>query len=245
MEQQKEEMETLRQELEREKKGAGERFQKEGEHYWKKTREEIAQLIGQLRKEQSLNEDVYEHIKKRMKEKEEETDRLVHENNGSQTLEPPVILQGGEQVFVDFLNQNALVVEVDVNKKEAVISVKGRKIKTSVHHLKKLSPPPVVGDSGPFHRTDIRYSYQPTSSPVPNEIEIRMMKYEEAQEKLDKYLDQVLLAGYKTVYIIHGKGEGILRKMTQDSLRNNPAVESYRTGLPEEGGMGITVVTMR
>jgi DNA mismatch repair protein MutS2 len=44
--------------------------------------------------------------------------------------------------------------------------------------------------------------------------------------------------------IIHGKGEGILRKQTLEFLKENPNVRSFRAGGHSEGGTGVTIVDL-
>jgi len=63
--------------------------------------------------------------------------------------------------------------------------------------------------------------------------------------KLDKYLDDARLAGYKTVEIIHGKGTGALRDAVQEILEKNNWVNNYRYGNQSEGGMGVTIVKIK
>lgn len=65
---------------------------------------------------------------------------------------------------------------------------------------------------------------------------------DEAEAELTKYLDDCILKHYKTVRIIHGFGNGILRKMVHDHLKKMKNV-SYRLGDISEGGGGATVVT--
>ena len=45
--------------------------------------------------------------------------------------------------------------------------------------------------------------------------------------------------------IIHGFGTGVIRELVQKKLKNNPNVESYRYGGQNEGGQGVTVVTLK
>ena len=52
----------------------------------------------------------------------------------------------------------------------------------------------------------------------------------DAWEKVDKFLDDALLAGLSSVRIIHGKGTGALRASLQNDLRHDPRVARYRNG---------------
>ena len=45
--------------------------------------------------------------------------------------------------------------------------------------------------------------------------------------------------------LIHGKGTGALRLAVRDYLRGHYYVKSYRDGMLEEGGHGVTVVELK
>jgi DNA mismatch repair protein MutS2 len=77
------------------------------------------------------------------------------------------------------------------------------------------------------------------------EIHLRMMRAEAAEEDLSKFLDDAVLAGLPSVRIVHGKGEGVLRQLTQRMLRRHPDVKSFRDGEPGEGGQGVTIAVFR
>jgi len=78
-----------------------------------------------------------------------------------------------------------------------------------------------------------------------SEIHLRAMRAEEALHDLEKFVDESVLAGIPTIRIVHGKGEGILRKMVQEFLRKNPNVASWRDGEPSEGGHGVTIAVFK
>ena len=65
---------------------------------------------------------------------------------------------------------------------------------------------------------------------------------DEALEKLDKYLDDALLANVPFVRIIHGVGTGALRNAVWDKLKRCRFVKSYQHGTAQEGSTGATIV---
>ncbi|MGC8778351.1 MAG: Smr/MutS family protein, partial [Candidatus Caldatribacteriaceae bacterium] len=210
-------------------------FKRELEEYLVQTKDEVSRIVGQLRKEKRLDQEEYEHLKKRIEEEEERV-RILAETL-METSSPEEIFQEGETVLVDFLNQTGIIVSLDEKKRNALVHIAGRKIRVptrSLHRLVNQKAPP---SSSSFPRF--------TTPMLKNEIEIRTLTRDEALEKLDQYFDRVILAGFTTVYVIHGKGEGILRELTHEFLRKHPYVESFRLGYPEEGGLGVTVVTLK
>ena len=54
---------------------------------------------------------------------------------------------------------------------------------------------------------------------MPNQLDLRGKRYEEALSEVDQYLDSAILAGYPQVTIVHGKGTGALRKGITDYLK--------------------------
>jgi DNA mismatch repair protein MutS2 len=82
-----------------------------------------------------------------------------------------------------------------------------------------------------------------TSTPSPGmTLNIRGMYAEDAEEKLRKYLDDAGLAGLEMATIIHGKGTGVLRQLSQRVLAKHPFVVSYAPAHPAAGGDGATEV---
>jgi DNA mismatch repair protein MutS2 len=77
------------------------------------------------------------------------------------------------------------------------------------------------------------------------EVDLRHLRADEAKEHLERFVDDAVLAGLPSVRIVHGKGEGILRKVTQDALKIHPHITTVRDGEPTEGGQGVTIATIR
>jgi dsDNA-specific endonuclease/ATPase MutS2 len=76
------------------------------------------------------------------------------------------------------------------------------------------------------------------------EIHLRRLTVDEALLRLDRFLNEVFVAGLPWVRVIHGKGTGTLRYVVREELGNSPLVKSFRSGRIEEGGSGATIVEM-
>lgn len=85
----------------------------------------------------------------------------------------------------------------------------------------------------------------PEKSGIPAELHLLGKTTEEAQQVVEKYLDDAFLVGLPEVRLVHGKGTGALRKAIHGLLAVHPLVESFRPGEPYEGGGGATVVALR
>ncbi|MDE2999248.1 MAG: endonuclease MutS2 [Gemmatimonadota bacterium] len=79
---------------------------------------------------------------------------------------------------------------------------------------------------------------------VSNEVDLRGMTVDEAVETVDKYIDELYLAGMERAAVIHGKGTGALRRAIGAHLRGHEFIKSQRLGLLNEGGAGVTVITL-
>ncbi|WP_017549060.1 endonuclease MutS2 [Salinicoccus carnicancri] len=142
-------------------------------------------------------------------------------------------IQAGDEVDVLSYGQKGEVLAVE--GEEATVQMGIIKMKVGLDELKKRKK---QKKEQPVPRRVGR-------SPVKRELDLRGERYEEALNKLDRYLDQVLLSNYNEVEIIHGKGTGALQKGVQQFLRAHPRVKSFRGGMPNEGGFGVTVVEMK
>ncbi len=80
---------------------------------------------------------------------------------------------------------------------------------------------------------------------VPSSIMVRGMTVDEAMPLVADYLDKAVRAGYGEVMVIHGRGEGILRRKVHELCKRLSYVSSFRLGENGEGGYGVTVVNFR
>jgi DNA mismatch repair protein MutS2 len=76
---------------------------------------------------------------------------------------------------------------------------------------------------------------------VETKLDLRGLTSHEAVARLEKFLDDALLAGLDRVVVVHGKGTGALRRAVHEALRDYPGVR-FALAAPEDGGDGATVV---
>jgi DNA mismatch repair protein MutS2 len=74
------------------------------------------------------------------------------------------------------------------------------------------------------------------------ELDLRGKRGDEALYEVERYLDKALMMGLSSLKIIHGKGDGILRKMIREYLRKFPHVDRLEDEHADRGGDGITYV---
>jgi len=148
----------------------------------------------------------------------------------------PGRLQVGDAVWVESLQQAGQLLTLDGD--EAEVQVGAFRARVPVVDLEKRPIPSQVTATE-------RVTVDLSSRPLPGvELNLRGQRVEEALSELDKYLDDAYLAALPYARIVHGKGTGALRDAVREALADHPLVASFRPGELNEGGEGVTVVTL-
>lgn len=204
-------------------------------------KDEADAIIKEMRKMQrdGINTQALEEQRTKLKDKMSKVESKL---SAKAEHKVPKTLVKGDRVKIHSLNQTGIV-SVPPNKNGDVKVKAG--IMTITVNIKDLS----------LDTSEEQLTYEPKKfatnilrkkrSNVSAEVDLRGMLALEAIDKLDKYLDDVYLAGVSPVTIIHGKGTGALRKAVHEYLRGNPRVKGYRLGQYGEGEAGVTIVEMK
>ncbi|MEA1883255.1 MAG: endonuclease MutS2 [Thermotogota bacterium] len=83
-----------------------------------------------------------------------------------------------------------------------------------------------------------------TGSYSSHRLDIRGHTVEEGVEKLNAFLENMMVKNQKIAYVVHGKGTGRLAEGIWDYLNHDPRISSFRIGKPKEGGTGVTVIDL-
>ncbi|HHV62040.1 MAG TPA: endonuclease MutS2 [Firmicutes bacterium] len=146
----------------------------------------------------------------------------------------------GVMVFVPRLKQRGCIVAGPGGKGEVQVQIGAIKIMLPLGDLLK------VDDAGRGHVSGsvVGQISREKAREIAPELDLRGLRVEDALEKVDKYLDDAILAGLPRARIIHGKGTGALRQAVREYLRNHSGVAGFRFGEAGEGGDGVTVVSL-
>ena len=212
-------------------------------------REEAAQIVTTARKKAK---NIIQGLKKADFNSRSALDRTAQQINeqlkGMETeltdrhrIEDAVVTEEiaiGDQVRLKKIGQRGEVLEIDREKQEVTIQAGIMRVKARRADLVKV-------ELSEQQQQELVQHYRVSKTArVSPKIDLRGERYEIAQQRLDKYLDDVFLTGLKQVEIIHGKGTGALRVAVKDQLEKNPHVSSYRPGRQEEGGTGVTIAIL-
>lgn len=210
----------------------------------KREAEEIMEKLKEL--EKNHKDLIQEHemiaikqsIRQKVNELEQHLIEPVFPRNGF--AEPPKNLKPGDSVMILNLNRKGTVLETPDKDGQVLIQAGIMKIKMHISQLRLADEQKDIISS----IESSRYTGIKTGSIRP-EIDVRGNNIEEATAKLDKYIDEAVVAGLHEVSIIHGKGTGALRKGIHDFLRPHAHVLSFRLGKYGEGETGVTVVKLK
>ena len=131
---------------------------------------------------------------------------------------------GSEGEILEITKSNSLIIALGelrtVVKKNRVSKLKSKEKSKAIKKQSNLSSDSIAD----FHP----------------EIDVRGMRTEDALAKIELVLDRAVMIGYPSLKIIHGKGDGILRKFIRDYLRKYNHVSRFEDEHADRGGDGIT-----
>ncbi|KAA0563593.1 endonuclease MutS2 [Rossellomorea aquimaris] len=216
-----------------------EKAQQKATEVVEKAKAEAEQVIKDLRKMQhEKSAQIKEHeLIQAKKQLEDATPKLKSSGQKKKVNQAKHELKPGDEVKVLSFDQKGHLVErVSAKEWQVQMGIMKMKVKESdlefIQSQQKVETKPLATVKGKdFH--------------VSLELDLRGERFENALSRVEKYIDDALLAGYPRVSIIHGKGTGALRQGVQEYLKNHRSVKNIRFGDAGEGGTGVTVVQFK
>ena len=176
-----------------------------------------------------------------------ETEDLVSEKVVKQVNSEPVsadTLKIGDRVKLLTIGQNGTILSLPDEKGNLMINIGALKVKARLQDLMLINE---GKDRKPQAKSSSKYGslLRSKSSSVSASINVMGKNLEDALADVEKYLDDVYMAGLDMVSIIHGRGGGILKDGIRQMLKRKKYVDSYGAASYNDGGEGVTIVRMK
>ncbi len=197
-----------------------------------KDKEDFARTLDETRKA----------IRAHLKENSDEIDPVFKTEMGDYKLPRP--LKQGDAVIVVDLNKKGEVTSAPDNRGNVMVKVGNATMKLTSSRLMLIDGKTVVCKEKEKKKTISFYKERAVESFAP-QLDLRGKYGDEACEMVDKYIDDALRAGVKTIRIVHGKGTGVLRRRVTEYLKNDTRVISVRIGEWGEGDTGVSIAELR
>ena len=163
----------------------------------------------------------------------------VNEEANNQHREENSELVAGD--WVKLVDSETVAQVIDVAKDNVILAIGDLRSVVKRKRVQKVSKkevPKEIRKSYSSQITDSISQFNP-------EIDVRGRRGEEALYEIEKYLDKAIMMGFPSLKIIHGKGDGILRKLIRDYLKKYSQVSRMEDEHADRGGDGITYVYLK
>ncbi len=142
---------------------------------------------------------------------------------------------------VRLIDSNTTGELVEVSGKQTTVEVNGLRIKTRYDNLVRSGHIPEKKKSAGYRLSSADRSGD-LARPFSGSLDIRGKRGAEAVQEVTHYVDEGLTRGMQQLMIIHGKGDGILRKLVHEHLASRNDVKHFESAPIQEGGDGCTYV---
>lgn len=145
------------------------------------------------------------------------------------------------------INELEVVGELlEISDTDVTIQFGGVRLRTTADKLRKISRSQArkAQQNPSYLRKSIMNDINEKAQKFNLTLDVRGQRGDEAVDNVAKYIDEANLLSVKEVSILHGKGNGILRKLIREYLSKQSCVKNFSDASLETGGAGITRVTL-
>lgn len=186
----------------------------------------------------------FEKSRRRLKEKEDKYAERIIKRVNSDPVDASA-LAVGNRVKVLSLDQNGEILTLPDDKGELTVQVGIMKASVNLDDLMLINDGKDAAKAKKKSKASYGSMMKFKTQSVSPTTNVQGENLDDARMDVGKYLDDAYIAGLKEVTIIHGRGEGILKEGIRKYLKSNKHVASFRPGNYNEGGEGVTIVTLK
>jgi DNA mismatch repair protein MutS2 len=201
---------------------------------------EVERLIKEIKEEKNIEKArelairLREERAKKVLEVEDLKEELYYGSNAEGASN---ILKMGD--YVRLRSGGAVGLLTGINKEKANVLMGDLTLIIDVRDLEK-GPEPLDKKLKSLHFDTIQ-----KIATFENKLDIRGMRMQEALQVVESYIDSALMNSSSQIEIIHGKGDGILRKAVRKKLKEYRVEMEISHPDPKLGGDGVTLVAIK
>mgnify|MGYP002522742004 FL=1 len=214
----------------------------EAQELIQKANSQIERTIKEIKEAQAEKTKTKEIRQNLEKTKEEIAQKAKEVAEAKKKEEAEVVLKVGDTVCIEEMQVVGEILAI--SDTDATILFDSIRLRTSPDKLRKVSRAEARKTQRRWQK-GIAEDLSEKAEHFELTLDVRGKRAEEALDIVDKYLDEAKLLSIKEVSILHGKGNGILRKLIREKLSHIHEVERFCDASLETGGTGITRVYFR
>jgi DNA-nicking Smr family endonuclease len=88
---------------------------------------------------------------------------------------------------------------------------------------------------------ELNFFPEPVRLEIGDVFDLHTIAPRDVERVVHEYLAEAARAGFRSVRIIHGKGQGVQRRLVHSILARTPFVRDWTDAPPQSGGWGATV----
>jgi dsDNA-specific endonuclease/ATPase MutS2 len=85
----------------------------------------------------------------------------------------------------------------------------------------------------------------PIALPIEDSLDLHAFAPRDVAAVVEEYLHQAHARGFGEVRLIHGRGEGVQRRIVRRVLERHPLVDSFSDAPAHRGGWGATIARLK
>lgn len=209
----------------------------EAQHIIKEANKLVEHTIAQIRQKQA--------DKEATKQLRQNLQKGLQKNEVKPEPKPVVEIDHSELAtgdWVQLIGTESMGQVLELNKDNCVIAFGELRSVVKRNKLQKISKKQVKKIA---QGSSYSGSLNEALSSFKAEIDVRGMRGENAIQEIENYLDKAIMLGFSSIKIIHGKGDGILRKLIRNHLKGYKEISHFEDEHLDRGGDGITYVYLK
>ena len=203
---------------------------------------DLERLVREIKEKQNLEKakEMATQAKEERKQLSEEVGGLIEEVYYKPAAKKEKAREIKVGDFVKLCTGGATGAVESINRNNAVVTMGQMRMTIKLRDLQHAKAPLEVQSSRSVQSDTVAQTAN-----FESKLDIRGMRYDEALKVVEDFVDQALISNSNSLQIVHGKGNGILRKAVRKKLKEYNVTMDIWHPEQQQGGDGVTLVEIK